>query len=95
MFDELDSLLVETYQITPVLIDDSKLVTGEEGCLCTFDLEFVKDNNREGLFDPKKMPDKVKENIIQKLDEFHQIIRPKNRKMRKFSKRSFRSLDMI
>lgn len=82
LLDELDSLLVETYQITPVLIDDSKLVTEEEGCLCTFDLEFIKDNNREGLFDPKKMSDKVKENIIQKLDEFHQIIRPNNRKIR-------------
>ena len=75
LFNELDSLLVETYQITPVLIDDSKLVTGEEGCLCTFDLEFIKDNNREGLFDAKKMSDKVKENIIHKLDEFHQIIK--------------------
>ncbi|WP_299293949.1 hypothetical protein [Nitrosopumilus sp.] len=75
LFNELDSLLVETYQITPVLIDDSKLVTGEEGCLCTFDLEFIKDNNREGLFDAKKMSDKVKENIIQKLDNFHQIIK--------------------
>lgn len=75
LFNELDSLLVETYQITPVLIDDSKLVTGEEGCLCTFDIEFIKDGNREGLFDPKKMSDKVKENIIQKLDEFHQIIK--------------------
>ena len=75
LFNELDSLLVETYQITPALIDDSKLVTGEEGCLCTFDLEFIKDNNREGLFDAKKMSDKVKENIIQKLDEFHQIIK--------------------
>ena len=75
LFNELDSLLVETYQITPALIDDSKLVTGEEGCLCTFDLEFIKDNNREGLFDAKKMSDKVKENIVQKLDEFHQIIK--------------------
>ncbi|MCE2614934.1 MAG: hypothetical protein LVO36_03425 [Nitrosopumilus sp. (ex Thoosa mismalolli)] len=75
LFNELDSLLVETYQITPILIDDSKLVTGEEGCLCTIDLEFITDGNREGLFDPKKMSDKVKEKIIQKLNEFHQIIK--------------------
>ena len=87
LFSELDSLLIETYQITPVLIDDSKLVAGEEGCLCTFDLEFVKDNNREGLFNPKKMPDNVKESIIQKLEEFHQIIKPRDRKMREFSQR--------
>ena len=33
LFAELDSLLLETYQTSPVLIDDARLVTGEEGCL--------------------------------------------------------------
>ncbi|AJM92563.1 hypothetical protein NPIRD3C_1351 [Nitrosopumilus piranensis] len=74
LFNELDSLLVETYQTTPTLIDDSKLVTGEEGCLCTFDLEFVKNNTKEGLFDPRKMSNSTKENIIKRLDEFSDII---------------------
>ena len=74
LFNELDSLLVETYQTTPTLIDDSKLVTGEEGCLCTFDLEFVKNNTREGLFDPRKMSESVKEGIVKRLDEFAGII---------------------
>lgn len=37
-FDELDSLLTETYQTVPILIDDVRLATGEEGCLCTFDV---------------------------------------------------------
>ena len=74
LFNELDSLLIETYQTSSVLIDDSRLVTGEEGCLCTFDLEFVKNNNREGLFDPRKMSDDVKEKITKRLDEFESII---------------------
>ncbi|KFM20010.1 hypothetical protein AAA799P11_00315 [Marine Group I thaumarchaeote SCGC AAA799-P11] len=74
LFNELDSLLVETYQTTPTLIDDSKLVTGEEGCLCTFDLEFVKNNTREGLFDPRKMSDTTKENITKRLDDFRNIL---------------------
>jgi hypothetical protein len=74
LFNELDSLLVETYQITPALIDDSKLVTGEEGSLCTFDLEFVKNNTREGLFDPRKMSESAKEGIVKRLDEFASII---------------------
>ncbi|MFQ5781615.1 MAG: hypothetical protein ACE5GR_01005 [Nitrosopumilus sp.] len=74
LFDDLDSLLIETYQTTPVLIDDTRLVTGEEGCLCTFDLEFVKNRNREGLFDPKKMSTTIKENILNRLDEFQKII---------------------
>ncbi|RMW36210.1 MAG: hypothetical protein EA443_00380 [Nitrosopumilus sp.] len=74
LFNELDSLLVETYQITPALIDDSKLVTGEEGSLCTFDLEFVKNNTREGLFDPRKMSESAKEGIVKRLNEFASII---------------------
>jgi len=74
LFDELDSLLVETYQTTPILIDDTKLVNGEEGCLCLFDLEFVKNKNREGLFDPRKMSNSVKENIITRLNELQKVI---------------------
>jgi len=74
LFNELDSFLIETYQTTPILIDDNRLITGEEGCLCTIDLEFVKNKNREGLFDPRKMSDSVKENIFKRLDEFEKII---------------------
>ena len=74
LFNELDSLLVETYQTSSVLIDDARLVTGEEGYLCTFDLEFLKNNNREGLFDPKKMSDKTKQEIKEKLIEFEMIV---------------------
>jgi len=75
LFQELDSLLVETYQTSPVLIDDTRLVTGEEGCLFTLDIEFVKNNNREGLFDPRKISDSVKEKIMKRLDELETIFR--------------------
>ena len=75
LFDELDSLLVETYQTTPVLIDDTRLVTGEEGCLCTFDIEFVRNKAKEGLFDPRKMSDSIKKNIIKRLDEIHNLMK--------------------
>ena len=75
LFNELDSLLIETYQTSSVLIDDPRLISGEEGCLCTFDLEFIKNNNREGLFDPRKMSDDVKEQISKRLDEFELIIK--------------------
>ena len=75
LFKELDSLLVETYQTSSVLIDDTRLVSGEEGCLCTLDIEFIKNSNREGLFDPRKMSNTVKENILQKLDNLQTIIK--------------------
>lgn len=75
LFNELDSLLLETYQTSPVLIDDTRLVTGEEGFLCTFDIEFIKNKTKEGLFDPRKISDNTKENIIKKLDEIHHLIK--------------------
>ena len=75
LFKELDSLLIETYQTSAVLIDDPRLVSGEEGCLCTLDIEFVKNNNREGLFDPRKMSNAAKENILKKLDNLQLVIK--------------------
>ena len=70
----LDNLLVETYQTSPVLIDDAKLVTGEEGCLCTIDIEFVKNDIKEGLFDPRKISESVKEKIGQRIDEILECV---------------------
>ena len=75
LFNELDNLLMEIYQTTSVLIDDSKLVTGEEGCLCSFDLEHFKNNVKEGMFDPKKIPVRVKEKLSERLDEIIKIMK--------------------
>lgn len=75
LFNELDSYLMETYQTTPILIDDARLVTGEEGCLCTFDLEHIKNKNKEGLFDSKKIPQNVKQKIIERLDQIEKLLR--------------------
>jgi hypothetical protein len=74
LFNELDSLLIETYQTSHVLIDDARLVTGEEGCLCTFDIEFIRNKIKEGLFDPRKISETTKENIVKRLDEFHRLL---------------------
>lgn len=38
LVDELDSLLVETYRGTDAVLDDARLVTGEEGILLTADV---------------------------------------------------------
>jgi len=74
LFDELDNLLMECYQTSEVLIDDSKLVTGEEGFLFSLDIERVKNNVKEGMFDTKKISDKVKDKILNKLDEIIKIL---------------------
>jgi hypothetical protein len=75
LFAELDSLLLETYQTSSILIDDPRLVAGEEGCLLTLDVEFIKNNNREGVFDARKISDSVKTNILKRLDELEIIIK--------------------
>ena len=76
LIKELDNMLVEIYQTSPVLIDDTRLITGEEGCLCTFDIEFIRNKTKEGLFDPRKIPESVKENIIKRLDDFSKLLTP-------------------
>lgn len=76
LIKELDNMLIETYQTSPVLIDDTRLITGEEGCLCTFDIEFIRNKTKEGLFDPRKISESVKENIIKRLDEFSKLLTP-------------------
>jgi len=42
LFSELNLLLMELSQISPVLIDHNKLMQGEEGVITYFDIESVK-----------------------------------------------------
>ena len=74
LFNLLDSYLMEIYQTSSVLIDDTRLVAGEEGCLSTFDLEFIKNKTKEGLFDPKKISDDIKQKIVNRLDQVNQLL---------------------
>lgn len=59
LLGELDSLLVETYQTTPVMIDEARLATGEEGLVCSVDLEIARGGSRSGTLDPGKIPGRV------------------------------------
>lgn len=74
LFDELDSYLMEVYHTSPVLIDDTRLISGEEGCLFTLDLEFIKNKNKEGMFDPRKIPESVKSRLTARLDHISQTL---------------------
>ena len=70
---ELDSLLIEVYKTSSVLIDEARLVTGEGGCLCSIDLERMNQNDdkgnstasttREVLFDVNTISDNEKDSI--------------------------------
>ena len=73
LFAELDSLLCETYQTSPVLIDDARLVTGEEGCLCTFDIEYVRGRERRPI--PSKIAPKTLDLLGERLAQVGEAMR--------------------
>ena len=69
MLNLLDDLLLETFQTSLVLIDEQRLVNGEEGCLCNIDLEHVENNSKQGLFDLDSLDDKSQENIETRINQ--------------------------
>ncbi len=72
LFKELDNLLIEIFQTTSSLIDEQKLVNGEEGCLCNIDLEYVDEGAKQGLVDASLIDEQhrvlIKQNIKKLLD---------------------------
>ena len=63
LLKELDDLLLETYQMEPILIDEARLVTGEEGCVCNIDIEMIENGQKSGLFDFNQVSCSTKEKI--------------------------------
>ena len=63
LLKELDDLLLETYQMEPVLIDEARLVTGEEGCVCNIDIEIIENGQKVSLFDSNQVSSSTKEKI--------------------------------
>ena len=51
LLDNLDDLLLEIYQIEPIIIDETRLVSGEEGCVYNIDIEEIKNDQKTGSFD--------------------------------------------
>jgi len=74
LFQELDKLLVEVYHTTPILIDEMKMIAAEEGCLCNFNLEHVKNNSKEGNFDPTRISPKVREDLSKHMNDIIKVL---------------------
>ena len=74
LLKELDDLLLETYQIDPVLIDEARLVTGEEGCVCNIDIEMIENNQKTGLLDFKQVTSTTKEKITTSIQQVLEAI---------------------
>lgn len=75
LFKKLDNLLLETFHTTPVIIDEQKLVNGEEGCLCNLDIEQIKDGAKEGLIDASSMKEEDKNKITKELTKILDIMK--------------------
>jgi len=69
LLKELDDLLLETYQMEPILIDEARLVTGEEGCVCNIDIERIENDQKTGMFNSDQISSSTKEKISILIDE--------------------------
>ena len=78
LFKELDNLLLETFHTTPVIIDEQKLVNGEEGCLCNIDLEYIDKGAKQGLIDASIISEEIKSQMKQGIRNILDIILENN-----------------
>ena len=74
LLKELDDLLLETYQMEPILIDEARLVTGEEGCVCNIDIEIIENGQKVSLFDSNQVSSSTKEKISILIDQVLEAI---------------------
>jgi hypothetical protein len=66
LFAELNNLLVELYQISPVLMDYNGLMQGEEGVVTYFDIETIK-NQKTARRDPYVNTERVSEDLTNRI----------------------------
>ena len=74
LLKELDNFLLEIYQIEPVLIDEARLVTGEEGFVFNLDVEQINDEQSK-QFSSDKMLEETKKNITVRVEEILKVIK--------------------
>ena len=74
LLKELDNFLLEIYQIEPVLIDEARLVTGEEGFVFNLDVEQINDEQSK-QFSSDKMSEETKKNITIRVEEILKVIK--------------------
>jgi hypothetical protein len=74
---ELDKLVIELYQISPVAMDYDKLMQGEEGVTTYFDFEVIKNKKtkeRDSYVDTKRIDVESTEQIVHKLSEVARML---------------------
>ena len=80
LFEELDSFLLEVYNTTAVMIDDNRLVAGEDGFLYTVDIQKITQDSRtgtitkEGNITASELSDDTLRAIESRFAELHTVI---------------------
>jgi len=74
LFKQLDNLLLETFHTSPLIIDEQKLVNGEEGCLCNIDLEYVENGTKQGLVDASIMNQDERKQVMDEINKILELI---------------------
>jgi len=74
LLKELDDLLLDTYQMEPILIDEARLVTGDEGCVCNIDIDMIENGQKGGLFNSNQVSSSTKEKISILIDQVLEAI---------------------
>ena len=78
LFGELNDLLIEMYQTSPVAIDHNRQMQGEEGVTTYFDLESIKNKktkSREAYIDPSRVTKDSADRLAKELAEVGLLIR--------------------
>lgn len=66
LYAELNDLLIEVYQISPVLIDYNSMMQGEEGLVTYFDIETIR-NQKMARGDPYVNTKRVKKELTNRI----------------------------
>jgi hypothetical protein len=75
LFGELDNMLIEVYHTTAVMIDENRMIAAEEGCLCNFNLEYVKNNTRQGNINLHRISEQTKMNLLDLMDSITTVLK--------------------
>ncbi len=75
LFKKLDNMLIEIYHTTSVLIDEIRMIAAEEGCLCNFNLEYSKNNLRDGNIATSRISNNTKEDLQKRINEIIEVLK--------------------
>jgi hypothetical protein len=78
LFGELNDLLIQLYQTSPVLIDHNRQMQGEEGVTTYFDLEVVKNKKtrtREAYIDPSNITNRWADRLAGELESVELLLK--------------------